>query len=240
MSKNLKEFLLGKISQPIPASVEIVRGSIPIVFFGNVEKAEIATLSLNPSNVEFEPKHGKVRCLDRTQLDVLDSQKLTNEQAEAVYQSLLLYFCDPPYNPYRTWFNPLNKLFERKGLEYYNDKIIHLDISPWATSKKWNDLSQNERDQIVDTTIIQNVIEKRGIKKLFINGKTAFTVFKKTLKVDDENVSSESFEYKTKNGISRKFIISEAEIFGCRVIAWNLYIQRSCPQDLVNKLNFYL
>ena len=48
MIKELKDFLLDKISEPLPTSVNIVQGSIPIVFFGNVEKAEIATLSLNP------------------------------------------------------------------------------------------------------------------------------------------------------------------------------------------------
>jgi hypothetical protein len=236
VQQQLKEFLLDKISEPLPKSVKIVEGSIPIVFFGNVEKAEIATLSLNPSNIEFE-HNGKRRCVDRKQLRVSDSQQLTREQAERVYQSLLLFF---KVNPYKTWFNPMNKLFQSKGFEYYNDKIVHLDISPWATSNKWDSLSREERESIIDTTIIENVIEKRGIKKLFINGKTAFNVFCATLNINANDIQKSSFNYNTQSGKSRSFIIYETKIFGCKVVGWNLYIHQGCPQELVKRIDGYL
>jgi hypothetical protein len=236
VQQKLKDFLLDKISEPLPTTVKIVEGSIPIVFFGNVEKAEIATLSLNPSNVEFE-HNGVRRCVDRKQLGVSDNQKLTHEQAECVYQSLLLFF---KVNPYKTWFNPMNKLFQSKGYEYYNDKIVHLDISPWATSYKWDRLSREERESIIDTTIIKNVIEKHGIKKLFINGKTAFNVFCATLKIGAKEIQETSFNYITQNGNNRSFIIYETEVFGCKVIGWNLYIHQGCPQDLIKKIDSYL
>lgn len=237
MQQNFKNFLLDKISEPLPTTTKIVEGSIPIVFFDNVEKAEIATLSLNPSNKEFEHNSVIRRCVDRKKLGVSDNQKLTREQAESVYQSLLLYF---KVNPYKAWFNPMNKLFQIKGYKYYNDKIVHLDISPWATSSKWDSLSQVERESIIDTTIIENVIEKRGIKKLFINGKTAFNVFYATLNIEIKNIKETSFNYITKKGYTRSFIIYETKIFGCKIIAWNLYIHQGCPQDLVNKIDSYL
>lgn len=236
VQQKLKDFLLDKISEPLPTTVKIVEGSIPIVFFGNVEKAEIATLSLNPSNVEFE-HNGVRRCVDRKQLGVSDNQKLTSEQAESVYQSLLLFF---KVNPYKTWFNPMNKLFQSKGYEYYNDKVVHLDISPWATSNKWDSLSREEIESIIDTTIIKNVLEKGGIKKLFINGKTAFNVFCVTLKIGAKEIQETSFNYITQNGNKRSFIIYETEILGCKIIGWNLYIHQGCPQDLIKKIDSYL
>lgn len=236
MEQQLKEFLLDKISEPLPTNIGIVKGSIPIVFFGNVEKAEIATLSLNPSNKEFKHK-GKKRCVDRTELKVEDHQKLTREQSESVYQSLLLYF---KVNPYKTWFNPMNNLFEKKRLEYYNDKIVHLDISPWATSNKWNNLSPEVRESIIDTSIIKNVIEKRGIKKLFINGKTTFNVFCDTLGIETKDIQQSNFTYITQNGNSRSFILYETEIYSCKIVAWNLYIHRGYPLDLVDKINEFL
>jgi len=236
MQHQLKEFLLDKISEPLPTKVKIVEGSIPIVFFGNVEKAVIATLSLNPSNIEFE-HNGVRRCVDRKHLKVSDRQKLTREQAESVYQSLLLFF---QVNPYKTWFNPMNKLFQSKGFEYYNDKIVHLDISPWATSNKWDSLSREERESIIDTSIIKEVIEKRGIKKLFINGKTAFNVFCDTLSLNANDIQQSIFTYTTQNGNNRSFIIYETEILNCKVVGWNLYIHQGCPQDLVKKINDYL
>jgi len=236
VQQHLKEFLLDKISEPLPTTVKIVEGSIPIVFFGNVEKAEIATLSLNPSNIEFE-HNGVRRCVDRKYLKVSDNQKLTREQAESVYHSLLLFF---QVNPYKTWFNPMNKLFQSKGYEYYNDKIVHLDISPWATSNKWDSLSREERESIIDTSIIEKVIENQGIKKLFINGKTAFNVFCKTLNLKTNYIQQSTFTYTTKNGNNRSYKIYETEIFGCKVVGWNLYIHQGCPQDLVKKINDYL
>jgi hypothetical protein len=236
MEQILKDFLLNKISEPIPTSVKIVEGSIPIVFFGNVEKAEIATLSLNPSNIEFE-HNGIRRCVDRRQLGVSDNQTLTSEQSESVYQSLLMFF---KVNPYKMWFNPMNKLFQSKGYEYYNDKIVHLDISPWATSNKWDSLTNLERESIIDISIIKNVLEMRGIKKLFINGKTAFKVFYTTLNIDAKDIKETIFAYITKNGNERSFKIYETEIFGCKIIAWNLYIHQGCPQDLVKKIDSYL
>jgi len=236
VKQQLKDFLLDKISEPLPTKVKIVDGSIPIVFFGNVEKAEIATLSLNPSNIEFE-HNGVRRCVDRKKLKVSNNQKLTRKQAESVYQSLLSFF---KVNPYKKWFNPMNNLFQNKGYEYYNDKIVHLDISPWATSKKWSNLSQNERESIIDTKIIENVIEKRGIKKLFINGKTAFNVFCEALNINANKIKESKYDYFTKSGNKKSFIIFETDIFACKVVGWNLYIHQGCPQDLVTKINGYL
>jgi hypothetical protein len=138
------------------------------------------------------------------------------------------------------WFNPMNKLFQSKGYEYYNDKIVHLDISPWATSNKWDSLTNLERESIIDISIIKNVLEMRGIKKLFINGKTAFKVFYTTLNIDAKDIKETIFAYITKNGNERSFKIYETEIFGCKIIAWNLYIHQGCPQDLVKKIDSYL
>ena len=80
----------------------------------------------------------------------------------------------------------------------------------------------------------------RGIKKLFINGKTAFKVFYTTLNIDAKDIKVTTFTYITKNGNERSFKIYETEIFGCKIIAWNLYIHQGCPQDLVKKIDSYL
>ncbi len=234
IQQDLKGYLIYKISQSLPTAVKIVPGSVPIVFFGNIEKAEIATLGLNPSNIEFV-HNGKRRLVDRKVLNVSDNQTLTPEQAEQVYDSLLKYF---KINPYKKWFDPMNNLFKYKGFEYYNDKIVHLDISPWATSKKWSDLNKYEKKLIIDTSIIKCVIKKQKIKKLFINGKTAFEEIKEVLNL--ENVEEEIFCFTTKNGIKRNFTIYKAKIWDCEVIGWNLYIHYCSPEELTKKINNYL
>ena len=101
-------------------------------------------------------------------------------------------------------------------------------------------LSLEEKNSIIDTSIIKNVIEHRGIKKLFINGKTAFNVFYTTLNIEEKDIKKSSFDYTTVNGNNRNFSIYETEIFGCKIIAWNIYIHQGCPQDLIKKIESYL
>ena len=54
---NLKKDILEYIRQPIPIGLDIVDLSVPIVFFGNLEKANISTISINPSDKEFLDKN---------------------------------------------------------------------------------------------------------------------------------------------------------------------------------------
>lgn len=103
-----------------------------------------------------------------------------------------------------------------------------------------DNLSREERKSIIDTSIIEEIIKKRGIKKLFINGKTAFNVFCTTLRLKSNGIQQSTFIYTTQNGNKRSFIIYETEIYGCKIVGWNLYIHQGCPQDLVKKINDYL
>ncbi|MCL1862152.1 MAG: hypothetical protein FWF78_01130 [Defluviitaleaceae bacterium] len=46
----MKQELLDYIRRPIPQGIPIVPQSIPIVFFGEIDKARLATIAINPSN----------------------------------------------------------------------------------------------------------------------------------------------------------------------------------------------
>ena len=126
--------------------------SVPIVFFGEIDKARFATIAINPSNKEFtNDKHeifppGKKRVVDRDCLGVADGDALSLEQAERVYESLCNFFHN---RPYMGWFGPLEKLFSQAVLSYFKGDIINLDISPWATSVKWKDMSEDERTGLI-------------------------------------------------------------------------------------------
>jgi hypothetical protein len=211
----IKDFLLDKISQPHPTTVKIVPHSVPIVFFGNIEKAEIATLSLNPSNKEFEGVKGNKRVIDRADLGVKNSDTLTRIDAEKVYNSFLAFFKN---NPYRGWFDPLNEIFKAKGYEYYNDQIVHLDISPWATSNKWNDLSNYEKNSIIDLTTILKVLGNGNIKKLFINGKKASEEFAKHIPLKMETVFLDD---------NKSITLYKGQYANCEILGWSTYWQNS-------------
>lgn len=212
----LKEFLLEKIMQPHPKYVAVVPQSVPIVFFGNIEKAEIATLSLNPSNIEFENFYGYKRLTDRDDLRVDDNTPLTKDQAEAVYSSCLNYF---HLNPYRKWFDPINEIFKVNDYEYYNERIVHLDISPWATSEKYSKLASFEKDLITDISIIQKVLDYGKIKKLFINGRGASEVFQRYTKILLMNEKVEIFD--------KEITLFKGKYKNCEIVGWSPYWQNS-------------
>jgi hypothetical protein len=52
----LREQILERLAESINPSLEITKGSIPIPFFGNFEKATSCTISINPSDNEFHKK----------------------------------------------------------------------------------------------------------------------------------------------------------------------------------------
>ena len=99
----MKQEFLDYIRMPIPKDAGIVPQSVPIVFFGDIEKAEYATIAINPSNKEFvDDKNvllstAKKRLVDRAILRVGDDEKLSIEQAQEVYESLRSYFHTRPY-----------------------------------------------------------------------------------------------------------------------------------------------
>lgn len=149
LSPELKEQIIDYLKQPLPnlPGMPIVPRSVPIPFFGNIETARVATISLNPSNLEFE-KDGCIldprnkRFTDREVLMVGDNDTLNDEQAARVYDSHIGYF-DADRNPYRGWFDDLeNYISDIFNASYYNGTMVNLDIYPWATSMKWNGLDK--------------------------------------------------------------------------------------------------
>jgi hypothetical protein len=147
----------------------IVSGSIPVLFFGDLEaysksKTKIITVALNPSDKEFdEPRF-------YTSADVY------NNHGKYI-AALSAYF---KRNPYRRWFNNYEKLLQRLNASYYpeegrpdfistqieqpkvQNRVLHTDIcSPLATSQTWSKIKSKE-DRAFRTKL-----EKEGIQIWF-------------------------------------------------------------------------
>ncbi|MGD1089525.1 MAG: hypothetical protein ABR955_12490 [Verrucomicrobiota bacterium] len=97
-----------------PELFKIGEPKYPIPFFGNLLKAEIVTVGLNPSADEFK---------NRSWQDGFSEKFLTDR--------FLNYFSDP-----HKWFERWNEaLCELVGApSYAKGRVAHLDISPRATS----------------------------------------------------------------------------------------------------------
>lgn len=179
LSPQLQSKIAELLRRPIPQNpnMPIVEQSIPIPFFGNIERARVATISLNPSNLEFVSRnHGPLlsgaakRFADRHVLGAADGDTLDDAQVAAAYDSLINYFSNRPYT---RWFDVLNnyagKLF---GASYYDGTMVNLDIYPWATQDKWSELrATDKRAAMREYGLLKEILSAGVFEYIYINGK---------------------------------------------------------------------
>ncbi len=133
----------------------IIKNSIPILYFGNLDLYEnsnkkIITVGLNPSNKEFSDNDKKYSVNFRfpcSKLSILDHKDFL------VYKKDLDNYFD--YNPYSQWFNSLCPILSGfqagfggtlKKCQSYENTAIHTDIAtPFATDPTFSGLEDNEK-----------------------------------------------------------------------------------------------
>ncbi|WP_036069845.1 hypothetical protein, partial [Leuconostoc citreum] len=158
----------------------------------------------------------KKRLVDRDALHKKDTDYLSLEEAEKVYDSCINYFNKFPY---KQWFNQLNRIVSPLGFSYFENSLIHLDITPWATYPKWANLVTKQEVLKASQNISDYIIQYGQLKYLFINGNGAF-----------EHVKSYYSDIKVQTTEiiwldSRKCTVYTGKIGNCRFIAWSLYVQ---------------
>lgn len=178
MTKTIvKNKIIEFIKKPIPVGNDVVTRSVPICFFGDIENAKIATLSLNPSDKEF--RNTQKRLVDRDWLPGCpsDTSALSEFEACEVYDSCIDYFQN---NPYKAWFgsisnkNGMSGFMKRKyDASYYEGTLVHLDITPWATKQKWRKLSDSTKNALVReyASYLKFVLDNSDFDVIYVNGK---------------------------------------------------------------------
>lgn len=146
----------------------IVKNSLPILSFGDFLNAQVLTIGINPSSIEYPKDLTKDRGLKRLSGDSTstDWEKLSNEKfwsdAEIyeIYEASSSYFDHRELdetkpvnwvrNPYwDEWFRFPEIALSRVGASYKNFvgdtsdsikklKASHVDITPWATYPSWS------------------------------------------------------------------------------------------------------
>src|SRR6266403_52299 len=112
---DIPDYIEARIRQRPPSAVRIVIGSTPVVAFGNVRTATVATLSWNPSKLEFLDRTCNELVGDERRLETLASLG-TNDLASASADAVCRVFdaCNNYFHrvPYWRWFNPLEKILK--------------------------------------------------------------------------------------------------------------------------------
>ncbi|MFD0740246.1 hypothetical protein ACFQZQ_13260 [Lysobacter koreensis] len=158
-------------------SCGVIPWASPIVFFGDAERAKVATVGINPSNREFVDEVGQelegtdrrfptLRSLGRKSWADCDDQDI-----DCLLEHGLGYFSNRPYG---LWFNKLEALISQTGSSYYNtlNPACHLDIIPYATGEKWMSLTGRQKNALLSEAgdTLGAALAASEIELLILNG----------------------------------------------------------------------
>lgn len=206
----------------------------PILYFGNINKAKVATLGINPSNKEFYDNNNNELSGDTRRFHTLASLGLdkwgniTDDDYSRILASFDNYFAG---NPYNIWFKHLDYLLSGCEISYYfpYNNAVHLDLSPIATESKWSDIPAAVRKMMLDSgaEILTKLINESPIETIILNGQTIIKyvealsgisfqpIYKKSLDIPRSNGNVKGVVYKHKiSKIGNKYLDREITFLG--------------------------
>lgn len=180
------DLLISKLTSYNITQLKIIDWASPIPSFGNYSTAQIATLGLNPSNLEFVDKDGRELEGSKRRFPTLKFLNLSSwEKVEIRHLEVIKTFCEDYFvrNPYNDWFKPLDRLVSNTSISYYfpNGKACHLDLVPYATICKWNELTEKQKDFLLSLSeeVLGKLLQNSTISILILNGQTVINNFQR-------------------------------------------------------------
>jgi len=260
----LVDFTCNKIEfMTPPADCGVVRGSTPVVSFGDFTKAKVATIGINPSSKEFMDTSSsgttnellpdeKKRLADYESLGILSTDPLDDDTAQymlgadgakEIWEGCRDYFKGP--NAYWSWFSDLEMVLSGASVSYKDSSACHLDISPWATDPVFRDLDKTQQKQLLlgESDFLEWQIAKSNIGILVINGATVYESLK-TLPAFNLEEFGEITYMSGERKITSKLILGSGPGLS-RVCGWTLNLQelrvsKEEKQRVMEELSFRL
>jgi hypothetical protein len=220
-SDEFERAILNRIPLMVPpVDAGYIPKTTPVISFGDVTNAKIATLGINPSSKEFL-SGGKL-------LQGENKRLADNEEFEAGAMDILFqcrnYFLAK--NAYWSWFQPLEDLLVSIGETYMNySSACHLDLSPWATFPAFRDLTKAQKDNLLDhdKELLPWLLGNSSIKTLILNGRFVYETVKSTKQFKLEQVGT--FEYLAGGIKNTSELIMGESSDGRLVLGWTLNLQ---------------
>ena len=176
--------LIDRLDSDAVAGMDIIPWSCPVPAFGDWLSPQVATLGINPSYREFVDRSGKQLQGAYRRFHTLDSLGLeTWGDADARHLELIMdtyrsYFSR---NPYDTWFKKLDFAIAGTNVSYYDrpSSACHLDLVPFATIRRWNELSAQQRTSLLSLTgdTLGITLRDSQIRLLVLNGSSVVRAF---------------------------------------------------------------
>nr|BAM62548.1 putative uncharacterized protein 6 [uncultured microorganism] len=225
MKPILADYVIARLRRPLPAEY-VVRGSTPVLSFGNALDATVATLGLNPSRREFLDRNGRLLSGTARRLETLRSLGVPN--LVSVSQSTLrrvINGCNNYFtvNPYR-WFDQPESTLQSVGASYYDGSACHLDLVQWATDPTWGKIpNRTIRNRLLkeDAAFLREQLTTGSFRLLLINGRGVVRPFQRMMGISLRpagSVKSRSVESRMSLGRLP---------FGTKVIGWSVNVQSS-------------
>ncbi|MDO2969901.1 hypothetical protein [Mycobacteroides abscessus] len=163
-------------------SDSILAWASPVPFFGDADRATVATVGINPSNREFVDATGHELCGSVRRLSTLTSlglarwSQVTGQHLSEIRRSCLRYFQS---NPYRRWFDVLDRTLRAGEFSYYDGSACHLDLVALATRDKWSAVDPQTREKLIadGKSVLAQIIRDSSLTALILNGRSVVSEF---------------------------------------------------------------
>lgn len=179
--------LLRRLDSPALSETPVIQWGSPVPSFGDPLTAPVATLGLNPSNREFVDETGRELKGASRRFHTLHSLNLPSwSQANSRHLRLIAKTCRTYFaqNPYDRWFGRLEEIIEGAGASFYGDadngrKACHLDLIPYATERKWTELTTAEQRKLLEESsdALGILLRQSDVKVLVLNGRSVVENF---------------------------------------------------------------
>lgn len=176
--------LIDRLDDSIASSLDVIQWGCPVLSFGDLSVARVATMGLNPSNREFVDESGNELEGAARRFHTLNSLRLSHwGDADARHLKLILESCSEYFlgNPYDTWFKKLDQVVQGAEASFYDPlrTACHLDLIPYATSRKWTELTTAQRSALLEIAAdtLGQLLRESPVRVLILNGQTVVDQF---------------------------------------------------------------
>lgn len=182
--KEILASLVMRLDNPALIETGVIKWSSPIPSFGDFMCSNVATLGLNPSNREFVDESGNELDESNRRFHTLKSLELKRwSDADDNHLDLIVDSCQQYFlrNPYNRWFKKLDQVISKTMTSYYpsSTNACHLDLIPYATSRKWGELDSNQRSILLSVAgdTLGLLLRDSSIRVLILNGQSVVEQF---------------------------------------------------------------
>jgi len=196
--------LISKLSN-LKNTSNVIEWSSPVPFFGDCSHATVATVGINPSNREFVCAKGMELEDAARRFHTLRSLGIRSwEDADMIHARMVEKACEDYFsiNPYDSWFRRIDRVINGTNCSFYNNRACHIDLVPFATSRKWALLETLERESLLlsSSEEMKSIVSRSKVRILVLNGATVVERISRLYKIDWEIELKQEWNLARRNG----------------------------------------